>query len=369
MKRVLISVGTRPNFIKITQFRRAAAARGDMDIRIVHTGQHYDRFMSEVFFEQFNLQPDYFLSLEARTPAAQVGEMITKLADLIGSYEPDLVITPGDVNSTLAAAIACNKTGTPLAHLESGLRSLDRGMPEEINRLLVDEISDLFFITEQSGVDNLAAEGKNMDEAHFVGNTMIDTLVAFEPEIDASDILDKCGTTAGNYALMTMHRPATVDHPDGLDFITRVVEGVTAERTLVFPIHPRTKAKFEAFGKWEAFKNTPGLVLTEPLDYFAFQKLIRDASFILTDSGGIQEESTFRQVPCFTLRENTERPITCTMGTNELVELDADVVLSKIARVAEKTGEIPPLWDGKSTDRIVDAIAVYIEEKAKVAKA
>lgn len=369
MKRVLISVGTRPNFIKITQFRRVAAMRGDLEVRIVHTGQHYDRFMSSVFFEQFNLQPDFFLTLEARTPAAQVGEMVTKLAELMDAYEPHMVITPGDVNSTLAAAIACNKMGIPLAHLESGLRSFDRGMPEEINRLLTDEISDLFFVTEQSGIDNLKTEGKSMDHAYLVGNTMIDTLVAFEPQIDASDILEKCGVAAGNFALMTMHRPATVDNPGGLDFITRVVEGVTAERPLVFPIHPRTKAKFESFGKWEEFKATPGLILTEPLDYYAFQKLIRDASFILTDSGGIQEESTFRQVPCFTLRENTERPVTCTVGTNELVELDADVVLSKIASASEKTGQIPQHWDGKSTERIIEHVAAYLGLPVSKAKA
>ena len=369
MKRVLISVGTRPNFIKITQFRRVAAERGDLEVRIVHTGQHYDRFMSSVFFEQFNLQPDFFLSLETRSPAAQVGEMVTKLAELIDTYEPDLVITPGDVNSTLAAAIACHKTGVPLAHLESGLRSFDRSMPEEINRLLTDEISDLYFVTEQSGMDNLKTEGKSLDHAYFVGNTMIDTLVSFEPHIDASDILEQCGVEAGAFALMTMHRPATVDNPNGLDFITRVVQGVTAKHPLVFPIHPRTKAKFEFFGKWEEFQATPGLILTEPLDYFAFQKLIRDASFILTDSGGIQEESTFRQVPCFTLRANTERPITCTLGTNELVEFDADVVLRKIARAHEKKGQVPPLWDGKSTERIVGHVAAYLGPPESRAKA
>lgn len=353
MKRVLISVGTRPNFIKITQFRRLAASMDGLEVKIVHTGQHYDRFMSSVFFDQFNIQPDFFLALDARTPGAQTGEMITKLSELIGHYKPDLVITPGDVNSTLAAAIACNKTGTPLAHLESGLRSFDRTMPEEINRILVDEVSDVYFVTEQSGMDNLQREGKDMDRVHFVGNTMIDTLVAFGPEIDASPILEDTGCTPANYALMTMHRPATVDHLEGLQFIDDLVRGVTADQRLVFPMHPRTKASFERHGMWEAFEKIEGLVITEPLGYFAFQKLIKEASVILTDSGGIQEESTFRKVPCLTLRDSTERPITTTMGTNQLVELNAPLVLEKIRTSSSIQGDIPPHWDGRSSERVL----------------
>lgn len=369
MKRVLISVGTRPNFIKVTRFRELAKQHGKVDVKIVHTGQHYDRFMSSVFFEQFNIQPDYFLALESRNPASQMGEMITKLADLISNTKPDLVITPGDVNSTLAAAIACNKTGTPVAHLESGLRSFDRSMPEEINRLLVDEVADLCFVTEQSGMDNLEKEGKRLEKAHFVGNTMIDTLVAFEQEIEDSPILKDHDLTKGQYALMTMHRPATVDRPEGIDFIKEVIEGVTQDRKLVFPLHPRTKARLEEFGKWDEFTAMEGLIITKPLGYFAFQKLIKYAAVILTDSGGIQEESTFRRVPCLTLRSSTERPVTITLGSNELVPLDAPTIIAKSREIGERRGEIPPLWDGHSTERVLEAVYDYLDVAVSKAKA
>jgi UDP-N-acetylglucosamine 2-epimerase (non-hydrolysing) len=355
-KKILISVGTRPNFIKVTQFKRLANKLKDIEIRIVHTGQHYDRFMSSVFFEQFNLQPDYYLSLEQKKPATQLGEITTKIGELLYAYEPDLLIVPGDFNSTLAAAMAANKSGTPLAHLESGLRSFDRSMPEEINRILTDSITDMFFVTEQSGVDNLINEGVSPDKIHFVGNTMIDTLVAHEASIEASNIMQKLKVKKGKFTLMTMHRPSNVDSAGGLEFIRDLLIGTTKDCPVVFPIHPRTWDRLDTYKLKKDFEQIKDLIVTEPMDYFAFQNLVKNTRMILTDSGGIQEESTFRQVPCLTIRENTERPVTCEIGTNALVDCDAKLVLAKIDTHLNVKGIVPPLWDGRATERILDVI-------------
>ncbi len=350
--RILISVGTRPNFIKVTRFKAVAAAMG-LDVLIVHTGQHYDHNMAKVFFDQFDLRPDRLISLKARGPSAQIGEMIMGLTDVIADVKPDVLLTPGDVNSTLAAAIAANKTGTPLAHLESGLRSHDRTMPEEINRILVDEISDHLFVTEKSGLHNLTDVVDGSKRIHFVGNTMIDTLVAFQPQIQASSILSECQLEEGKFVLMTMHRPATVDHLEGLQLIIDVL-GLCAPRKVLFPMHPRTLARFEEFGLKSALMDVGHLVLTEPLGYFAFQRLVESAEFILTDSGGIQEESTFKQVPCITVRPNTERPITCEIGTNVLVESKLDSISKAIREMDCSHAKIPDLWDGHATERVLE---------------
>ena len=359
MKKLLIVVGTRPNFIKVTRFKKVAAERGTIDVRIVHTGQHFSANMADVFFEQFGLVPDIFLNIGAGSPNAQMAAIMRDLEPVFAAEKPDLVMVVGDVNSTLAAAITANKMGVRIGHLESGLRSFDRTMPEEHNRVLTDRITDHFFITEQSGLDNLLREGEPKEKLHFVGNTMIDTLVAFEPNVQASDVLHRYGLGTGGHVLMTIHRPATVDVPERLSELLDLIAEVCSTRKVVFPIHPRTVKNIEAFGlkaKCDAIK---GLVLTEPLDYFAFQKLIATCAFILTDSGGIQEESTFRQVPCLTLRPNTERPSTVTIGSNELVPLDMAAVRAAIARIEHgtfKKGEVPPLWDGHATERILEVL-------------
>lgn len=359
MKKVLIVVGTRPNFIKVTRFKKVAAQRGRIDVRIVHTGQHFSANMADVFFEQFGLVPDIFLNIGAGSPNSQMAAIMRDLEPVVASEKPDLVMVVGDVNSTLAAAITANKMGVRIGHLESGLRSFDRTMPEEHNRVLTDRITDHFFITEQSGLDNLLREGEPNEKLHFVGNTMIDTLVAFEPNVKASDVLERYGLGTGGHVLMTIHRPATVDVPERLGELLDLIAEVAAKRKVVFPIHPRTVKNIEAFGlkvKCDAIK---GLVLTEPLDYFAFQKLIATCGFILTDSGGIQEESTFRKVPCLTLRPNTERPSTVTIGSNELVPLEMNAVRNAIARIengTSKKGQVPPLWDGQATERIFDVL-------------
>lgn len=360
MKRVLIVVGTRPNFIKVTRFKKVAAERGTIDVRIVHTGQHYSANMADVFFEQFGLVPDLFLNIGAGSANAQMAAIMTGLEPVIAAEKPDLVMVVGDVNSTFAAALTANKMGVRIGHLESGLRSFDRSMPEEHNRILTDQLTDHFFITEQSGLDNLRKEGRPEAALHFVGNTMIDTLVAFEPQVQASPVLKELGLGEGGHVLMTIHRPATVDVPERLSELLDLIADVCASgRKVVFPIHPRTVKNIEVFGLRAKMDAIQGLVLTEPLDYFAFQKLVATCAFILTDSGGIQEESTFRRVPCLTLRPNTERPSTVTIGSNELVPLDMDAVRAAIARIEDgsfKKGEVPPLWDGHATERIMEVL-------------
>ena len=361
-KRIVIIVGTRPNFIKITQFEKEFAKyKGEFDYKLVHTGQHYDKNMSALFFEQLQLKkPDITLNIKGKSPSDQIGTIIIKLSELFAEWQPDLAVVVGDVNSTLAAAIAANKAGIRMAHLESGLRSFDREMPEEINRLLTDLITDEFFITEQSGLDNLSKELTRKAGLHFVGNTMIDTLVAFDKDIQADNILEEIKVRKDSYALMTMHRPRNVDTKESLLKIIEIINKITKKSQLVFPIHPRTKKSLEKHGLFQQVENNSAVILTKPLGYLAFQKLIADSKYVITDSGGIQEETTYRQVPCLTLRPNTERPSTITIGSNELVPFDPVVIGEKIQAIHEgtyKKGKIPPLWDGKATRRIVAVIA------------
>ncbi|MEL7339291.1 MAG: UDP-N-acetylglucosamine 2-epimerase (non-hydrolyzing), partial [Bacteroidota bacterium] len=274
-------------------------------------------------------------------------------------WTPDLVVVVGDVNSTFAAALAANKHKLTIAHLESGLRSLDRGMPEEINRILTDQITELFFVTEQSGWNNLIAEGKREAQLHFVGNTMIDTLVAFDEAIQASPIRQELSIEGKPFVLMTMHRPANVDNLDGLQKMLALIKFICKDGLLVFPIHPRTRHRLETHNLWEELTQIDNLVLGPPMDYLAFQHLIAHCEYVLTDSGGIQEETTFRQVPCLTLRDSTERPSTITLGTNELAVFDLEVLQKQIERIRTgtfKQGQIPPKWDGKATDRIVEVL-------------
>ena len=359
MKKLLVVVGTRPNFIKVTRFKAVAADRG-MDVQLVHTGQHYDEKMSTVFFDQFGLVPDRFLNTPQVGPAAQMGHIMVALEAAVTEMKPDMMIVPGDVNSTLAGALVANKMGIPLGHLESGLRSGDLGMPEEINRILTDRITDHFFVTEQSGLDHLKAEGRPDESVHFTGNTMIDTLVAFDAQVQAAPVLEELGLKGGGHVLMTIHRPATVDYGVELAKLVELVDFVAKDRKVVFPVHPRTTAKLQATGLLPRLVALPNVKMTGPMDYFNFQKLIATCAFVITDSGGIQEETTYRRVPCLTLRPNTERPITITMGSNRLITFDLPLLQAAIADIVEgraKRGEVPPLWDGHATERVFDVIA------------
>lgn len=358
-KKLYIIVGTRPNFIKVTQFKKAAQKYKHLEIKIIHTGQHFDDKMSKVFFRQFGLEPDEIINLQSSTVNAQIGEIMTKLENEFISAKPDCIMVVGDVNSTLAGALVANKMNIMLVHLESGLRSFDRTMPEEINRLVTDQLADHLFVTEQSGIDHLINEGKKSEQIHFVGNTMIDTLIAFEKEIDATHIMQELKLQPKEFVLMTMHRPATVDNKEGFDKLFQLIKKVAEKKKIVFPIHPRTMKNISNYGLSEELKKIKNLILVDPLDYFAFQKLIKECFFILTDSGGIQEESTQYRVPCLTLRPNTERPSTITLGTNTLVPFETEIVFQHINAIENgtyKKGNIPPLWDGSATERVLKVI-------------
>jgi UDP-N-acetylglucosamine 2-epimerase (non-hydrolysing) len=358
-KKVALLIGTRPNFVKVTQFKKKAKEQGNVEIHMIHTGQHYDEKMSDVFFQQFGLVPDVFLNAANSSPSGLVGDVMIKLEKELLKYRADKLIVVGDVNSTLAGAMVANKMGLPLAHLESGLRSFDDEMPEEINRKITDMVSDQCFISEESGLTNLRNEQKEEESLHLVGNTMIDTLVGFENEIAASKVLSKLNLTAGKYYLMTMHRPRNVDTKERLSILVSILKRVSVEHKLVFPIHPRTMNALKKFGYMEKLEKNQNLVVTGALDYFAFQKLIKHSIGVITDSGGIQEETTFRGVPCLTLRDNTERPSTIDLGTNELVSYDL-VSFTNRFEVLEsgkwKTGKVPELWDGKATERILNLL-------------
>jgi UDP-N-acetylglucosamine 2-epimerase (non-hydrolysing) len=352
--KLLIVIGTRPNFIKVTRFKEIAEKIDDLDVEIVHTGQHYDMKMSGVFFDQFKLIPDHFLSLKGVDSASHFGNMIVDLGQLILDTKPDVVLVPGDVNSSLAGALAAHRCGVPIAHLESGLRSRDRDMPEEINRILIDQISDFHFVTEKSGMENLYDEGLiyATDEPQvFVGNTMIDTLVKYETEITSSRILSNLKINDQEYCLCTMHRPSNVDNLEGVTFILSMLEELVKKMIVVFPIHPRSRISIESVGIWDKLTEIDGVVLIEPLGYFDFQKLIKNSEFVVTDSGGIQEETTFSNIPCITIRENTERPITIEKGTNHLVGRNLTAILHAVEN--PKTCEAPEFWDGYTTERVV----------------
>ena len=360
-KKILAVIGTRPNYIKVTQFEKVFSRYPkEFEYRILHTGQHYDSLMKDIFFQQLELHKiDYALEVNHGTPGTQIGEIISKLDAVLNEWRPDLLIVVGDVNSTLAASIAANKSGVKLAHVESGLRSYDKTMPEEWNRLVTDQLADFLFVTEKSGEENLLHEGKSANQIFFVGNTMIDTLIAFEPKIDTSDILQRLKLNEKSYVLMTIHRPSNVDDEESLRKVLRVIDQMAKRYSVVFPIHPRTQKNIDRFNLRSYAHSIQNLKLIDPLDYFSFQKLIKHCAFVLTDSGGIQEETTFRRIPCLTLRQNTERPVTIESGTNELLPFDEKIIEEKIKAIESgnfKKGIIPPLWDGKATERIVEVL-------------
>lgn len=363
--KVYILVGTRPNFIKVTQFKGCAAKLyPQIEISIIHTGQHYDEKMADIFFDQFNLKPDYYLNIVPASANKQIAEIMVKLEDLICEIgKPDLLLVPGDVNSTLAGALFANKFGIKLGHIEAGLRSFDATMPEEYNRIITDQLSDLFFITEPSAYEHLKEEKYDESKIHYVGNTMIDTMVAFDNEIDASPILKLLIgqlSASDKFVLITMHRPATVDNKSEFEKLLQLISLVAINYKVIFPVHPRTWKNAKEFGLYQKMNAIGNLICTDPIDYFAFQKLVKNCAFILTDSGGIQEESTFRKKPCITLRPNTERPVTVTEGTNTLLPFNIDEIKKCILEIENglyKKGNIPKYWDGKATERILKVIS------------
>lgn len=353
--KISLLVGTRPNIVKISQFRHVFSQYDHFELKIIHSNQHYSQSVSSIFFTQFGIEADVILPKFEGHASAHMGHVIQHLTIELMNDKPDLLIVVGDVNSTLSGAIVANKLGVKLAHLESGLRSYDRQMPEEINRIIVDELSDYFFVTEQSGWDNLKNEGKDMNHVYFVGNTMIDSLMAFKEDIRSKSFPFKYEENKP-YLAMTLHRPSNVDNKAGLLKILSLLKYCSQHFQIIFPMHPRTKKNIDRSKFCNDFENLTNVIFTEPLDYFTFQKLIAFSYGVITDSGGIQEETTFLGVPCVTLRENTERPITIELGTNELMDFDPPSVLDKLNQLRNKKNQIPPLWDGRATHRIAEKL-------------
>jgi UDP-N-acetylglucosamine 2-epimerase (non-hydrolysing) len=354
--RIVYVVGTRPNFVKTAPVIAALRARIPAGRHaIVHTGQHYDRLMSEVFLEELGVPaPDHMLEVGSGSHAQQTARVMERLEPVLAEERPDLVVVPGDVNSTVAAALTAAKLQIPVAHIEAGLRSFDRTMPEELNRIVTDQLAEQLFIHSPEANDNLHAEGIPAERIHLVGNTMIDTLVALESRFRGAEAAAKLGVQPGGFVLVTLHRPALVDGPLLSETIGQLA-ALARELPVVFPVHPRTRAMMEAIDS-----EHPGLLLCEPLGYLDFLSLLADARAVLTDSGGIQEETTYLGIPCFTLRANTERPITLSAGTNTLLGLDPAAITQIPLALAQRPAnppEPPPLWDGHASERIAEVVA------------
>lgn len=357
--RLLSVVGARPNFMKMGPLHRAFIERGFVS-HIVHTGQHYDAAMSDVFFRQLGLpEPAHYLGVGSGTHAEQTARVLAAVEPVLREAAPDLVVVVGDVNSTLACALAAAKLHLRVVHVEAGLRSGDRRMPEEVNRVLTDQLADELFVTEPSGMDHLRREGRPVARTHLVGNVMIDALVQARPFAAESTVLHDVGVEPGRFVLVTMHRPANVDDENRLHLLVDALRDIAAQHPVVFPLHPRTRTRLEAANLLDVLSPQAGFHLTPPLGYFAFLRLLEGAGVVLTDSGGVQEETTYLGVPCLTLRPSTERPLTITEGTNELLPLTGPNVASRVvARTLERLvapripHTPPPLWDGATAPRI-----------------
>lgn len=358
MLKVICICGARPNFMKIAPLMDAFKRSPNIEAKLVHTGQHYDERMSELFFRDLGIpEPDMNLEVGSASHAVQTAEIMKRFEPVVLEENPDWVIVVGDVNSTIACAMVASKLGVKVAHVEAGLRSFDRGMPEEINRVLTDSISDLLLVSEPSGVENLKKEGVADEKVHFVGNVMIDTLLKNREKAKSSKVLDELGVAPGKYAVITLHRPSNVDDVKNLSGIFDAFEQIAKDMSLIFPMHPRTRKNIENLGLKDRVEALTALKTPEPLGYLDFLKLTSEAALVLTDSGGIQEETTILRVPCLTLRENTERPVTITEGTNRLVNPTCDSILTayreQMAR-AKGDSKTPQFWDGNAAKRICE---------------
>ncbi len=363
--KVALVAGARPNFMKIAPIHHALSERPGFEPVIVHTGQHYDAALSDLFFEQLGMpEPVVNFGVGSGSHARQTAAVMTAFEDWLEAESPDLVLVVGDVNSTLACGLVAVKAGVPLAHVEAGLRSRDRGMPEEINRMAVDAIADLLFVTEASGMKNLRAEGASDERVFFVGNVMIDSLLAHREKAQASKLLDDLGLPGGTHAAVTLHRPSNVDDPARLRALLETLGELAAELPVVLPLHPRTRARVEEFHLLDLLEK-PGILVSEPLPYLDFVQLMATARLVLTDSGGIQEETTVLGVPCLTLRDNTERPVTVEQGTNRLIGSDPAAVMPAWRELRDgepPEGRVPEGWDGRAAERIVDVFSDLRDE-------
>jgi UDP-N-acetylglucosamine 2-epimerase (non-hydrolysing) len=359
--KVISVVGARPNFMKVAPIHRAFKKFNTENLSepvnhlICHTGQHYDESMSKIFFNDLELPlPDFYLGVGSGSHAEQTAGVMIEFEKILLNEKPDLVIVVGDVNSTIACSLVASKLGIKTAHVEAGLRSFDRYMPEEINRLLTDAIADYLFVTEKSGIKNLKSEGVPDEKVFFVGNVMIDSLIQFLPKADNSAVLNTYDLHPSGYILITMHRPSNVDSKEFVGRFTRLLNLIGEKRKVIFPVHPRTKKNML---QWDVFeKLSENVVITDPIGYIDFLALLKNADLLITDSGGIQEETTYLGVQCITVRENTERPVTVELGSNHLVGTDLNKVEESAIAILDgkrKKGSIPELWDGKAAERIV----------------
>jgi UDP-N-acetylglucosamine 2-epimerase (non-hydrolysing) len=353
--KILNIVGARPNFMKIAPIMEHMKGSSKITPVLLHTGQHYDQNMNDVFFDQLGIpRPDIELGIGSGGQAWQISETIKKFDPVLEKESPDAVLVVGDVNATVACSLAASYRKVPVIHVEAGLRSFDWNMPEEINRVVTDRLSDLLFITEPSGRENLLKEGTPPEKIQFVGNVMMDTLLKHrENAAQTSRILEKLQLQKGGYAMMTLHRPSNVDQEKVFAGILKAVHQISKQLKIVFTVHPRTRSRIEEFGLEESVKS---MILLEPQPYLDMVRLMSQAKMVLTDSGGIQEETTVLGVPCLTIRENTERPVTLDAGTNTLVGTSPEIIFREAERIIEtggKQGRCPELWDGCAAERIV----------------
>ncbi|HEX8847657.1 MAG TPA: UDP-N-acetylglucosamine 2-epimerase (non-hydrolyzing) [Pyrinomonadaceae bacterium] len=361
--KVLNVVGARPNFMKVAPIVEAMKRRAEeFAPLVVHTGQHYDEQMSDAFFRDLNIpRPDVYLGVGSASHAQQTAAVMQQFEPVVINEKPDWVLVVGDVNSTLACALVCSKLQVKVAHVEAGLRSRDRTMPEEINRLLTDQIADLLLTPSRDADENLIAEGVPPARIRFVGNIMIDSLLSQLKRAETSTVREDLGLSGREYAALTLHRPSNVDDPITFRRIFDALEEISHRLPIIFPVHPRTRARIAEFGFADLVERAPNLRLMDPLGYLDFLRLYSGARLVLTDSGGIQEETTALGIPCLTLRENTERPITVEMGTNVVVGTRAERIKEAALEVLDTPAgklepRIPPLWDGRTADRILDAL-------------
>ncbi|PJJ75618.1 UDP-N-acetylglucosamine 2-epimerase (non-hydrolysing) [Thermoflavifilum aggregans] len=377
MKKIISVVGARPNFMKVAPLFRAFQQYRDIQHLICHTGQHYDDRMSRIFFEELELpRPDFYLGVGSGTHAEQLAGIMLGFEKILQSERPDLVIVVGDVNSTVACSLIASRFLIPIAHVEAGLRSFDRTMPEEINRLLTDALADYLFVSEPSGIRNLQKEGIPQEKIFFVGNVMIDSLLYYLPKIAQSEILQTLHCQPGEYILVTLHRPSNVDHREELKELIGLLREIASLKKIIFPVHPRTRNKIHEFSLEDMLP--ANVIITEPLGYLDFMQLVQHAALVITDSGGIQEETTFLQIPCITVRNNTERPVTVEIGTNRLAGTDPaqikQMVFETLSNLSagrqegqpirqesvktpgSKDSRIPELWDGHAAERIAKII-------------
>ncbi|MBK8485466.1 MAG: UDP-N-acetylglucosamine 2-epimerase (non-hydrolyzing) [Saprospiraceae bacterium] len=355
--KIIQVVGARPNFMKVAPLHRALCKSPQCTPLIVHTGQHFDEQMSAIFFDQLELpKPDFYLGVGSGSPTQVSARIMLAFEDILMQEKPDLVVVVGDVTSTFATALTSVRQNIKIAHVEAGLRSNDRTMPEEINRILTDQISDLLFTTEASAMDNLRSENIPESKIHFVGNCMIDSLIHFLPKANSEKIGKELEISNHPYIVMTMHRPSNVDTKEGLQKLVNMIRQLTKFIQVVFPVHPRTRSNLELFNFWDQLTAIKQLHMTKALGYIEFLGLMKGSTAILTDSGGVQEESTFLKIPCLTFRKTTERPITVELGSNILIhELDVNTTIRHLKNILNgdiKQSIIPDLWDGFAGDRI-----------------